>query len=71
MKYLLLLVFETESGCKPLNIPHNGILNCTDGESQGSVCSLSCKDGYRAKRETKRTCQENGKWSSAKLKCES
>jgi len=59
-----------QSGCKPLNIPHHGILNCSDGESQGSVCSLYCKDGYRAKRETKRTCQENGKWSSAKLKCE-
>ncbi|XP_071853893.1 sushi, von Willebrand factor type A, EGF and pentraxin domain-containing protein 1-like isoform X2 [Apostichopus japonicus] len=58
-------------GCSSLIAPSNGDLICTDQSNPGSVCVLSCSDGFSISNNfgQVRRCLESGRWSGSPASC--
>ncbi|PIK36489.1 putative CUB and sushi domain-containing protein 3-like [Apostichopus japonicus] len=58
-------------GCSSLIAPSNGDLICTDQSNPGSVCVLSCSDGFSISNNfgQVRRCLESGRWSGSPTSC--
>ncbi|XP_067661848.1 sushi, von Willebrand factor type A, EGF and pentraxin domain-containing protein 1-like isoform X2 [Haliotis asinina] len=55
--------------CQPIHMSH-GVNNCsTNYVYHGTVCHLSCQDGYEVLGDSIITCKENGQFSSTHSSC--
>ncbi|KAK2557468.1 Low-density lipoprotein receptor-related protein 6, partial [Acropora cervicornis] len=62
-----------ENRCVALPTPPNGLkTGCSDPstEQYGTVCSFSCKAGYKLTGSSKRQCLQNETWSGINSSCE-
>ncbi|XP_078495092.1 complement receptor type 1 [Ciona intestinalis] len=63
------------SQCPPLLPPTNGLMSCTNGNVEDSVCSYSCRPGYALVGEPQTMCVDgpnlsnDGRWTSAAPSC--
>ncbi|XP_073447245.1 sushi, von Willebrand factor type A, EGF and pentraxin domain-containing protein 1 isoform X2 [Aquarana catesbeiana] len=56
--------------CPALRQIENGRINCTSSDtSYGSVCSVTCKDGYKLEGTSKLVCQGNAQWDAREPRC--
>ena len=59
--------------CSLLNMPNNGIINCSLGDdgisSYEDTCSYTCNTGYELTGSSERTCQSDGSWSGSPVSC--
>lgn len=62
--------FFTVRTCPALRQIENGRINCTSSDtSYGSVCSVTCKDGYKLEGTSKLVCQGNAQWDAREPRC--
>ncbi|XP_013414022.1 uncharacterized protein LOC106176257 [Lingula anatina] len=64
----------TVKRCPGLSPPSNGTVipgpcKSADGVVPGSVCTISCLEGYRVEGNSERTCLTGGHWSGVAARC--
>ncbi|XP_068090442.1 sushi, von Willebrand factor type A, EGF and pentraxin domain-containing protein 1 isoform X2 [Hyperolius riggenbachi] len=56
--------------CIKLRQVENGKINCSSSDrSYGTVCSVTCKDGYKLEGSSKIVCQGNAQWDAREPRC--
>ncbi|XP_069622657.1 sushi, von Willebrand factor type A, EGF and pentraxin domain-containing protein 1 [Ranitomeya imitator] len=56
--------------CPKLHPVENGKISCSSSDtSYGTVCSVTCNDGYRLQGHSKLACQENSYWDAKEPIC--
>ena len=56
-----------------LNMPNNGMIDCSLGDdgmySYEDTCSFTCNTGYELTGSNTRTCQSDGSWNISDALC--
>ena len=65
---ILLHVFLPQgTACPPLDVPDNGMIDCSIGGDgiavPGDTCTYTCDDGYMVDGDMTITCGDDGSWS--------
>ncbi|KAM9329386.1 sushi, von Willebrand factor type A, EGF and pentraxin domain-containing protein 1 [Gastrophryne carolinensis] len=56
--------------CPKLRHIENARINCSSSDSiYGTICSVTCKDGYKLEGMSKLTCQGNAQWDAREPRC--
>ncbi|GAB6029547.1 hypothetical protein CHUAL_005296 [Chamberlinius hualienensis] len=55
--------------CPPPEVPVNSIINQSDANVFGAVAIYSCPPGFKLEGNSKRVCEEHGKWSGKVPQC--
>nr|XP_026695879.1 sushi, von Willebrand factor type A, EGF and pentraxin domain-containing protein 1-like isoform X5 [Ciona intestinalis] len=62
----------SESSCPVLSLPAQSTVSCSNRNKPASVCTFSCRPGYKLTGSRSRRCDgQNGNWTNANPTCQS
>ncbi|XP_078481037.1 sushi, von Willebrand factor type A, EGF and pentraxin domain-containing protein 1-like isoform X3 [Ciona intestinalis] len=62
----------SESSCPALSLPAQSTVSCSNRNKPASVCTFSCRPGYKLTGSRSRRCNgQNGNWTNANPTCQS